>query len=234
MNQGKLIVIEGTDCSGKETQTKRLINRLNSENVSCATMSFPRYETPTGKIVGGPYLGKPEICESWFENGPCDVDQKIASLYYAADRLNSLPEIKQILESETHLILDRYVSSNMAHQGGKIAATWGRREFYRWLDNLEYDFLELPRPDLTLFLCMPYQIGVELKKGRAGERDGHERDLEHLKNAEKAYLQLSHIYNWEKIECSPEGTFESLRTPDDIHGEVYSKVLEKIRGSITN
>ncbi len=225
MKKGKLIVIEGTDCSGKETQSKMLVERLNGEGISCETISFPRYETPTGRIVGGPYLGKPEICESWFAEGAGSVDSMVASLYYAADRRAARAGIFDILKSGSHLILDRYVSSNMAHQGGKINTTWGRREFYQWLDALEYGLLELPRPDITLFLYMPYLIGAELKKRRAGEMDGHEKDLGHLKNAENAYLQLSHMYPWKKIDCAPDETLESLRTPEDISEEVYSDVL---------
>lgn len=83
--KGKIIVIEGTDCSGKETQSKKLIERLNKEGIKTEYFSFPQYNTPTGRIVGGPYLGKSYICECWFPEGAINVDPKVASLYYAAD-----------------------------------------------------------------------------------------------------------------------------------------------------
>ena len=87
--KGKIIVIEGTDCSGKETQTKRLLERLRSDGKIVKSISFPVYNCPTGKIVGGAFLGKPSICESYFED-PAVVNSKVASLYYAADRLYNI------------------------------------------------------------------------------------------------------------------------------------------------
>ena len=84
--RGKIIVIEGTDCSGKETQSKLLVKRLTEKGIKCASFSFPMYDTPTGRIVGGAYLGKPEICDGYFKEGAPNVDPKVSCLYYAADR----------------------------------------------------------------------------------------------------------------------------------------------------
>ncbi|MBT3642721.1 hypothetical protein HN604_02060 [archaeon] len=117
MKRGKIIVIEGTDCSGKETQSKLLFQRLAQENIPSEVISFPNYRTPTGKIIGGPYLGKPEICPSWFSQGPGPVDPKVASLLYAADRRFALFAIDKILNSGTNIIFDRYGSANQGHQG---------------------------------------------------------------------------------------------------------------------
>ena len=83
---GKFIVIEGTDCSGKETQSKLLVEKLEKMGKKAIRLTFPNYDSPTGKIVGGPYLGKKEICECWFKEGAVNLDPKVASLYYAADR----------------------------------------------------------------------------------------------------------------------------------------------------
>ena len=91
--RGKLIVIEGTDCSGKETQATRLLERLLGENIRISRYSFPNYDSPTGKIVGGPYLGKSYICDSWFKEGATNVPPKVASLYFAADREYNIDEI---------------------------------------------------------------------------------------------------------------------------------------------
>ncbi len=225
MTRGKLIVFEGTDCSGKETQSKKLVERLKSENIPTIRMTFPQYEKPTGKIVGGPYLGKPEISNSWFED-PNKVDPKIACLYYAADRLAAQPQLKRILESGTNIICDRYVESNMGHQAGKIEDSQKRIEMINWIYGLEYSFLGLEKPSKTLFLYMPYQVGIELKKGRAGESDGHERNPTHLKNAERAYLELQKIFKWSQINCAPDGTTKSLRSIEEIHNEIYDKLIQ--------
>ena len=96
--KGKLIVIEGTDCSGKETQTKMLTKRLEKENIACVRLCFPNYDSPTGKIVGGPYLGKDYICEGWFPEGAANVDPKVSSLYYAADRKYNVKNIEESAE----------------------------------------------------------------------------------------------------------------------------------------
>ena len=108
--KGKLIVIEGTDCSGKETQCRRLIERLKSDNIEVFEMPFPRYDTPTGRIIGGPLLGKPAICDTYFDY-PSEVDGKVASLYYAADRYYNCKPIIDNLEEGITVILDRYAQT---------------------------------------------------------------------------------------------------------------------------
>ena len=115
---GKLILIEGTDCSGKETQSKLLKEKVEKDNKTCVYFSFPNYNSPTGKIVGGPYLGKEEICKSYFTEGAVNVDPKVSCLYFAADRLYNLDTLKKLVNSYDYVILDRYAFSNMAHQGG--------------------------------------------------------------------------------------------------------------------
>ena len=129
--KGKLIVIEGTDCSGKETQTKLLIENLRSNGIKVENFSFPNYGSPTGKIVGGPYLGKDYICDTFFEEGPTHVDPKVAALYYAADRKYNISKITFLLAHGFNVILDRYIYSNLAHQGGKISSGESRYAFYK-------------------------------------------------------------------------------------------------------
>ena len=107
--RGKIIVIEGTDCSGKETQSKKIIEKFNN----CKYFSFPKYDSPTGKIIGGPYLGKSYICDGWFPEGADAVDPKVSSLYYAADRKYNINIINEILDKGYNVVLDRYVYSNM-------------------------------------------------------------------------------------------------------------------------
>lgn len=221
--KGKIIVIEGTDCSGKETQTRLLFQALKKEGKKCEIISFPTYDTPTGKIVGGPYLGRSNMEESYFTEGSLTVDPKIASLYYAADRRYNLPKIKEYLDNGYILIMDRYVESNMAHQGSRIEEADKRLEFYKWLEELEYNLLELPKPDLTILLHVPYQKVLELKRGR-NITDGYESSFLHLKNTENTYLELAKLHNYEVIECVKKG---SLRDIFDIHEEI-KKIIKEI------
>lgn len=223
--RGKLIVIEGTDCSGKETQSNRLIERLKKENIPVEKLSFPMYDTPTGRIVGGPYLGKDYICDGWFPEGADQVEPKVAALYYAADRRYNAPKINALLEQGINVILDRYVYSNMAHQGGKVLDTDERMNVYAWLDILEFKLLELPKPDIALFLHMPYEQALILRQNRNEKPDQLENNPEHLKHAENAYLELAQTYKWKTIECVIDGTIKAI---EEINDEVYHYVLEKL------
>ena len=234
--RGSLIVIEGTDGSGKQTQTSMLVERFNGEGIPTEHISFPRYDTPTGRIVGQCYLGKPDLGEgdvSWF--GDADsVDPMIASLYYAADRMAAVPEIERILGSGTHLILDRYYQSNMAHQGGKIHGGDDRMKFFERMKLIELDALEIPKEDKVIFLYMPGVVSFHLRKIREEEQDGHESNIEHLTRAEIVYHDLvSHNDNsWEQIDCAPDGTINSLKTPEEISEEVYEIAIREINQQI--
>lgn len=220
----KIIVIEGTDCSGKETQSKILLNKLNANSIKTTYMTFPAYDTPTGKIVGGSYLGKKSIGECVFPEGAINVDAKVASLYYAADRLYNKSKIEETLNT-SNIIIDRYVESNMAHQGGKLKTKEERLKMYEFLEKLEYDLLNLPKPDIIVFLYMPYEYALELKKNRV-ELDQHELSEEHLRNAENAFLELAELHNYIKIDCVKDN---EIRTREDINNEIYIKVKTKLK-----
>lgn len=222
--KGKLIVIEGNDCSGKETQTQLLLQRLLREGKKVEKLSFPDYESPTGKIVGGPYLGKDDISECYFEEGPTKVDPKVAALFYAADRRYALPKINKLINDGYFVILDRYVESNMAHQGCKIENKEERLKLYDWFEALEYDLLELPKPNLTIFLHMPLKKVLELKKGRM-YNDDHESSISYLKTSEEAYLELASIKGHKTIECLEKG---KLRDILDIHEEIYETIIKEV------
>lgn len=219
---GKLIVIEGTDCSGKETQTKKLFDRLKKEGIKVVRFSFPMYETATGKIVGGPYLGKSSICESWFSD-PINLDPKVTSLYYAADRRFNIPEIQKYLDEDYIVLVDRYTISNMAHQGSKIDSEEKRYELFKWIEKLEYDFLELPKPDKIIFLHMPYIYSIKLS-GNRKELDVQEKNTSHLRKAEIVYIELAKLYNFDVIKCVENDT---LKTVEEIHEEVYDKITKE-------
>ena len=229
--RGKLIVIEGTDCSGKETQSKLIIERLKKDNIPCEFFSFPNYDSPTGKIIGGPYLGKEYICREWFddkgwfkETAPL-VDPKVSSLYFAADRKYNINIINSLLDKGINVILDRYFYSNMAHQGGKISNREERIKMYKWIEKLEIDLLELPLADIKIFLHVPYFISLELKQNRLETLDENESNKDHLINAEKAYLEIAEIYNFENIRCYKENKILSI---EEINDKIYEYLKEEI------
>ncbi len=221
--RGKIIVVEGTDCSGKETQSKLLEERLNSIGKKCVRFDFPNYESPTGRIIGGAYLGRPEIGPSFFKEGAVNVDPHVVCLYYAADRKYAMPEIENYLNDDYYVILDRYTTSNLAHQGSKIHDKDERFNMYQWIDKLEYWLLGLPKPDKTIFLHVPLENTLELGKNRKFI-DEHEKSPEYLKRAEESYLELSELYNWDKIECIRNN---KLRSIEDINDEIM-KIIEKM------
>ena len=271
MTDGKIIVIEGTDCSGKETQSKMLIDRLNEEGENTEYFSFPNYASSTGKIVGLSYLGKgylaDELIDShesiveenmkpyirnsrdrfimlctletvkkalqhgWFPETAPNVDALVSSLYYAADRRYNMPYIKSIIASGKNCILDRYVYSNMAHQGGKIADSAGRYELYKNIANLEFNTLGLPTPDERIFLHMPTEYAELLKSGRAEAADENEKDINHLKNAEKAYMEIANLFDFHVIECvkniSNQPKLEDIKTKEEINDEIYEYIKSK-------
>ena len=222
--KGKIIVIEGTDCSGKETQPKLLEKRLNENGYKCIRFGFPMYDTPTGKIIGGDYLGKPEIGESLFSEGAVNVDPYVVCLYYAADRKYNMNKILEYLDKGYYIILDRYTTSNLAHQGSKIKDKDERFNMYQWIDKLEYWLLKLPKPDMTIFLHMPFEYSNKLKENRE-YIDEHEKDPEYLKNSELAYLELCGLYNWSKVECVKN---DEIRTIEDINNEIYKLFKDNI------
>ena len=222
--RGKIIVIEGTDCSGKETQTKRLIEKLNSMHIKCRRFSFPFYDTPTGKIIGGPYLGKPQIGECIFEEGAVNVDPFVASLYFAADRKYNIEKILKCLSEGYNVILDRYMYSNMAHQGGKIKEKSERYKMYKWIETLEFSLLKLPEADIKVFLHMPTEVSLKLKENRSEAADEHEKSISHLKCAETAYVEISELYDFKTIECSE---MNKPRSVDDINNELF-EIVKKV------
>ena len=215
-----LITIEGVDCSGKETQSKLLAQRLIQEGKKVARFSFPFYGTPTGKIVGRPYLGKDGF--SFFDEGASHVDPYVASLYFAADRKYNLKTIQDALKENDVVILDRYIYSNMAHQGCKLEGK-EQEKFFDFIDGLEFKLLELPKPDVSLFLFVPCEIVEKLKEVRKERPDDHEKDSGYLKKAEQTYLSLVKKFGLKQINCVEEG---KMRLPEDIALEVYSKTYE--------
>lgn len=232
--RGKLIVIEGTDCSGKETQTLLLEKKLNELGITSRRLSFPMYDTPTGQIVATCYLGKSEYCDylfkdgvrGLFKEGASEVDYLTSSLYYAADRRYNSFLINKLLDDGVNVIVDRYLYSNLAHQGGKISDKSERENYFKKMEMLEFDILEIPKPDKVIFLYVPYEVASTLKKNRNEELDQNEICREHLINAENTYFELADIYNFDIINCAPNN---EIRTIKSISDELYSKVELLVR-----
>lgn len=228
--KGKLIVIEGTDCSGKETQTKLLVEKLEKEGMKVKRLAFPVYDSPTGKIIGSCLLGKPDMCQellrqdhSFFSEGGGNVDYLTAIMYYAADRRYHLPLINKLLKECDALILDRYVTSNMAHRGGLLSKKTERLKAYKKIELLEYKVNELPKPDKVVLLYLPYKHACILKKNRIEKPDETEINEKYLKQSEKSYLELSKLYQYDIINCTNN---DSIRSIEDINEELYSKIKE--------
>ncbi|MDD2238669.1 MAG: thymidylate kinase [Bacilli bacterium] len=222
--QGKIIVIEGTDCSGKETQARLLVDKLNKEGKKIVFMSFPMYDTPTGEIIAANILGKSDYGKCTFPEGTTNIPPKVAALYYAADRLYNVNLIREYLDQGYIIIMDRYVESNMGHQGAKFDNENDKIEMLLWLEHLEFQMLDLPKPDKVIFLYLPYKYGKELRCKRK-EKDGAERDSNHLINAEKTYFLMAERYKFNTINCVAN---KKIRPIEDINNELYDIVSDYI------
>lgn len=228
MKKGKLIVIDGTDGSGKGTQVELLIKRLKKDGYKVKTINFPQYYSNFfGKFIGH--------CLSEQYYNFVKIHPKIASVLYAADRYESKDEIKKWLKEGNIVIADRYASANQIHQGGKIASTKKRKDFIKWLAEMEYEVFKIPKPDAVFYLSVPIPIALKLirernkinKRGYLGKKkDVHERDVKFLENSRKSALWLAKTQkNWIKIECAKGG---KMNTREVIHAQIYEKIKKVI------
>ena len=227
--KGKLIVIDGTDGSGKATQVALLVKRLKKEGRIVKVVDFPEYY----KNFFGAFIGH---CLSEQYYNFLNVHPKIASVLYAADRFESSKELRGWLKKGYVVVANRYVSANQIHQGGKIKSAKKRNDFIKWLDQMEYEVFGIPRPDVTLYLSLPTNIVLQLLKERDSskmhraylkkKKDVHEADVNFLINSRKSAQKLvKEIPNFIKIECASEGQILSRET---IHEEIYKKVKKVI------
>lgn len=222
--RGRMIVLEGIDGSGKRTQIEMLGHALDAHGIECARISFPRYDRFFGKLVAQFLNG---------EFGPlADVDPHFSALLYAGDRLESKPEMETAVAAGTILLADRYIGSNMAHQGARVAAR-KRRAFLKWLTQLEYGVYGLPREDLVIYLRVPPSTAQRLVGKKAvrqytkKKRDLQESNLAHLKQAAALYDQLARQPNWVSVDCADKTSRTSaapLRTPESIHEEILTAI----------
>lgn len=215
---GKLIVFEGTDGSGKSTQFSLLTKRLRNEGTGFETIVFPQYSEQSSALIRM-YLG------GEFGQSPSDVNAYVASTFYAVDRYASYKKVWGKYYQQGGLILsDRYTTSNAVHQASKESdATRG--EFFRWLYELEFDHMELPRPDLVLYLDVPTELTEQLLRKREQashtHADIHEQNMDYLRLCRKTGLEAAAYYHWTVIRCEREGKMRSI---EDIHDEIYALV----------
>lgn len=221
--KGTLIVLEGIDGSGKETQASLLEKKLKEKGREVMHISFPDYESPSSALVKMYLKGD-------FGKNPEDVNPYAASLFYAVDRFASYRmKWKDFYQKGGIIIADRYTTSNMVHQMTKYEDKKARKDFLSWLEKTEYEELELPRPDLVILLDIPLRVSENLVKERArqgGSMDIHEQHLGYLRKCHDAYQELVNLYGWKRIPCTEEG---KLRTIEDIGKDVEKAAAEVIR-----
>ena len=215
---GKLIVFEGTDGSGKSTQFELLAKRLEAERIGFQRLRFPQYEEPSSALIRM-YLG------GAFGDDPEAVNAYAASTFYAVDRYASYQRVwKDYYQGGGLVVSDRYTTSNAVHQGSKVPEG-ERAEFFRWLYDLEYDRMGLPRPDLVVLLDMPVELSEQLMRKReqstGTHADIHERDEDYLKKCRDVALHAAKYYGWRTVSCAKNG---AIRGVEDIHEEVYAIV----------
>jgi dTMP kinase len=224
-DMGKLIVIEGTDSSGKETQTKKLYERLLSEGKNVRKISFPNYDSPACEPVKMYLAGK-------FGDNASKVNPYPISTMYAIDRYASYKmDWGNFLQNGGIIITDRYTTSNMVHQASKIEDKEEKEKYLQWLEDLEYNKMELPKPDMVIFLNMPTDMAAKLMAERKNkitgesQKDIHEKNKEYLKKSYDNACEIAKKYNWQEIKC----VNKELKSIEDIGEEIYNLVSSLLK-----
>ncbi len=215
---GKLIVFEGTDGSGKSTQFALIRKRLEAERTEFRTIVFPQYSEPSSALIRM-YL------DGEFGEKPSDVNAYVASTFFAVDRYASFKKVWGDYYRNGGVVLsDRYTTSNAVHQASKEPDA-SRSEFFSWLYDLEFVHMELPRPDLVLYLDVPTELTETLMRRREHDKgthaDIHEQNLEYLRLCRKTGLEAAAFYGWRVVHCARDGQMRSI---EDIHEEIYQLV----------
>jgi dTMP kinase len=243
--KGKLIVVEGTDGSGKTVQTNLLVERLSSKGHKVQMADFPQYgksffANMIEKYLKGAYGWPQELRDHLkshpltktesVESRPDEANPYLTSLLYAGDRWEAGGQMHKWLDDGDIIISNRYVCSNMAHQGAKIGNAGKRKEFFEWIEELEYKVYAIPKPDLTIYLHVPIEISRELIKARAKESEGlksevdlHEGDLGYMKRVQETDIELADSgRNWFTIECTKNN---QMISKEEIAEEVWGAVM---------
>ena len=218
---GKLFVIDGRDGRGKQTQLEKLKERLDTEGIDYKSVSFPNYESESSALVKIYLNGE-------LADDPKEISPYIASTFYAADRyITFKKEYEKYYKSGGIILADRYTTSNMVHQAGKIKDDKEREKFLNWLWDFEFNLYGLPVPTEVFFLNMPTEYALKLMENRKNKitqedkKDIHERNPQHMIDAYNEACKLSRKYNWKGIQCVRD---EKIRTIEDIHEEIYQEI----------
>ena len=215
---GKLIVFEGTDGSGKSTQFDLLTKRLEQEGTAFRRLRFPRYDHESSSLIRM-YLG------GAFGSDPGSVNAYAASTFYAVDRCASyLQDWKEDYQNGCLFLADRYTTSNAVHQGSKMEPA-DREAYFKWLYELEFEKMQLPKPDLVILLDMPIELTRQLMRKRESDTnthaDIHEQDLSYLEQCRISANTAAGFYGWQVVSGAKDG---KLRTIEEIHEEIYQIV----------
>jgi dTMP kinase len=221
---GKLLALEGIDGAGKHTQVEMLAAALARRGVDCCLLSFPRYPSFFGRAVARYLTG---------EFGRLDqVDPHFSALLYAGDRLEAKPELKLAIAAGRTVLADRYVASNLAHQGARVEPA-RREEFWNWIRELEYGIFGLPREDLVIYLRIPAAEATRRMASRAKKlsQDIQESDIRHLEQAAAAYDSLAESsQGWAVVEGFDLATNQP-RPAASIHQEILRIWETRLRAS---
>lgn len=228
-------MLEGMDGSGKATQTKLLTSALQKKGFEVVKIDFPQYTKASAGMIENYLKG---MYGSAKEVGPYR-----GSIFYACDRYDLSFQIRQWLKEGKIVIADRYIASNIGHQGGKLIQNkkaWTK--YIDWLHHLEFKIFEIPKPDYTLILKISPELSMAHSNtvtdtdkkqrrtsylGDSKKQDIHESDKKHLANSLKSYIAISKKYpkEYKIIECEEGGAFLPLET---IHKKIIKLVEQKI------
>jgi dTMP kinase len=215
-----LVAIEGIDGAGKRTQVELLVAALRQARLAVTVFSFPRYESFFGQMVGRYLRG---------EFGPIEtVDPHFSALLYAGDRLEARPHLERALAAGHLVVADRYVGSNLAHQGGRVRAEQ-RAAFLAWLERLEYEIFAIPRETLVIYLRLPVEQALQRIRVRSGGLLGdlQESSRQHLEEASSVYDGLARRPDWVTVEGVQSG---QARSAEDIHAEILAVLRQRLQG----
>lgn len=223
--KGKLIVIEGSDGSGKATQSRILYDSLKSEGYPVRLLSFPDYESPSSALVKMYLAG--EMGED-----PEKLNIYAVSTFYAVDRYASFEkDWKDFYEKGGILLCDRYTTSNMVYQGVKLPNSFLKTRYYNWLKELEYEKFGLPKPDKVLFLDVHPEVSQRLRENRKNKitndeaLDIHEKNSDYMKRAYEAAVFAASDQGWETVVCTEDGDMKPIEL---IQEELYQKVKKVV------
>lgn len=217
---GKLYVIEGVDGSGKATQTELLYQALLAQGKTVRKVSFPDYDSPSSSLIKMYLNGE-------FGTDPQSVNAFATSVFFAVDRFASFRKDWQTFYEQGGIIIaDRYVTSNLVHQAGKLDDAAEKERYITWLNELEYDIFGLPKPDCVVFLDMPPAYSLRLRQERNALKQGltndiHEADQTYLQQAYDNAIGIAQHQQWHTISCVAD---EAIRTIDDIHAEILQTI----------